>query len=113
MSPSYQPDDYKVDNEDEEYLTRVVVDTCARKFFMYSNQGDTREIQCDSVDAGGLAKVAGFTINVVDPASVGIDETDLFYNINIYPNPAKDNVKIDKYLSVNNSAFSRPTKTLA
>jgi hypothetical protein len=50
MTSSYQPDDYYPDNEDDEYLTKVVVDTCSRKFYLYSNEGETREVDCDNVD---------------------------------------------------------------
>ena len=46
----YDPSDYTVDNEGDEYLTRVVVDTCSRTFYMYSNEGDTKEIPVDTVD---------------------------------------------------------------
>tara|TARA_Y100000817_G_scaffold172331_1_gene134610 strand:+ start:325 stop:555 length:231 start_codon:yes stop_codon:yes gene_type:complete len=50
MTSSYQPEDYYVDNENDEYLTRVVVDTCARTFHMYSNEGNMNSVPCDSVD---------------------------------------------------------------
>jgi len=50
MTSSYQPEDYYVDNDDDDYLTRVVVDTCSRKFYLYSSGGDTREVDCDDVD---------------------------------------------------------------
>ena len=50
MTSSYQPDDYYLDNEDDEYLAKVVVDTCSRKFYLYSNEGETREVDCDNVD---------------------------------------------------------------
>ena len=43
------PEDFHAD-EDDEYLTRVVIDTCARTFYMYSNEGGKRKIVCDSVD---------------------------------------------------------------
>ena len=36
--------------ENDEYLTRVVVDTCARTFRLYSNEGDDRVVSCDSMD---------------------------------------------------------------
>ena len=42
-----QRDDYLCDNEDDEYLTRVVIDTNARTFYMYSNVGTKREICCE------------------------------------------------------------------
>ena len=44
------PEDLKVKDEDEEYLTRVVIDTCARTFRLYSNEGDERIITCDSLE---------------------------------------------------------------
>lgn len=47
---SYKPEDYYVDSENEEYMTRVVVDTCARCFWIYSNEGDERMIQCEKVE---------------------------------------------------------------
>ncbi len=37
------PEDFHA-NEDDEYLTRVVIDTCARTFYMYSNEGGKRKI---------------------------------------------------------------------
>tara|TARA_B100000965_G_scaffold324134_2_gene285993 strand:- start:1976 stop:2230 length:255 start_codon:yes stop_codon:yes gene_type:complete len=49
-SDSIDPSDYTVDSDDDEYLTRVVVDTCCRKFWMYSNEGDVREVTADSTD---------------------------------------------------------------
>ena len=39
-----------VKSDNDEYLTRVVIDTCARTFYMYSNEGDVRSIRCDSID---------------------------------------------------------------
>ena len=50
MTSSYQPEDYYRDSEEDEYLTKVVVDTCASKFYLYSNEGETREVDCDNVD---------------------------------------------------------------
>lgn len=47
---NYQPEDYYVENEDDEYLTRVVVDTCARSFHMYSNEGNMNTVEADTVD---------------------------------------------------------------
>ena len=38
------------DEENDEYLTRVVVDTCARTFRLYSNEGDDRVVSCDSME---------------------------------------------------------------
>tara|TARA_B100000900_G_C20496622_1_gene681903 strand:+ start:105 stop:305 length:201 start_codon:yes stop_codon:yes gene_type:complete len=36
--------------KDDEYLTRVVVDTNSRTFYLYSNEGQRREVECDTVD---------------------------------------------------------------
>ena len=33
-----------------EYLTKCVVDPSLRSFYLYSNEGDKRTIECDSVD---------------------------------------------------------------
>ena len=42
-------DKYRAEGDDE-YLTRVVVDTCARTFRLYSNEGDERIVDCDSME---------------------------------------------------------------
>ena len=34
----------------DDYLTRCVVDPVARKFYLYSEQGDERVIDCETVD---------------------------------------------------------------
>ena len=47
---SESPEDLRVKDEDEEYLTRVVVDTCARTFRLYSNEGDERVVNCEHAD---------------------------------------------------------------
>jgi hypothetical protein len=44
------PEDYTVDNESDEYLTRVVIDTNSRKFYLYSSDGDTKIVECETVD---------------------------------------------------------------
>lgn len=48
MTSKYDRNDYTVDSDDDEYLTRVVVDTCARRFYMYSNEGETKVINTDT-----------------------------------------------------------------
>ena len=48
MTSKYDRGDYTVDNDDDEYLTRVVVDTCARRFYMYSNEGETKVVDTDT-----------------------------------------------------------------
>ena len=53
-----------VKSDNDEYLTRVVIDTSARTFYMYSNEGDKRSIRCDSVDE--FMTVLDLVRNVVD-----------------------------------------------
>ena len=47
---AHDPNDYTIDNEDDEYLTRVVVDVTARTFYLYSSEGDTRVVDDNSAD---------------------------------------------------------------
>ena len=35
---------------DEEYLMKCVVDPLRKTFYLYSNEGDTKEVVCDNVD---------------------------------------------------------------
>ena len=35
---------------DEEYLMKCVEDTQKRTFYLYSNEGDKKEVVCDNVD---------------------------------------------------------------
>lgn len=37
-------------SDTEEYLTRCVVDTLARKFYLYSSEGDERVVECETVE---------------------------------------------------------------
>ena len=34
---------------DEEYFSKCVVDPAKRTFYLYSNEGDEKEVQCDTV----------------------------------------------------------------
>ena len=36
--------------EDEEYLTKCVVDPVRRTFYLYSSEGDTKQVDCDNVE---------------------------------------------------------------
>ena len=36
--------------EDEEYLTKCVVDPVRRTFYLYSSEGDTKHVNCDNVE---------------------------------------------------------------
>jgi hypothetical protein len=33
----------------EEYLTKCVVDPLARKFYLYSSEGETKEVTCETI----------------------------------------------------------------
>ena len=35
---------------EDEYLTRVVIDVSARTFRLYSNEGEVREVDCDTYE---------------------------------------------------------------
>ena len=35
---------------EEEYLMKCVVDTLKKTFYLYSNEGDTKEVVCDNTD---------------------------------------------------------------
>ena len=36
--------------EDEEQLTKCVVDPVRRTFYLYSSEGDTKQVDCDNVE---------------------------------------------------------------
>ena len=36
--------------EDEEYLTKCVVDPVRRTFYLYSSEGDKKTVDCDNVE---------------------------------------------------------------
>ncbi len=57
--------------EDDEYLTRVVIDTCARTFRLYSNEGDERVVDCDSMEE---------FMNVLDLVRKVVDEDIVAYS---------------------------------
>ena len=35
---------------DDEYLTKCVVDPAKRTFYIYSSEGDKKEVKCDTVE---------------------------------------------------------------
>jgi hypothetical protein len=49
----------------EEFLSRCVVDTLARKFYLYSSDGDERVVECETVDQ--FMNVLEVVRNQVDP----------------------------------------------
>ena len=36
--------------EDDEFLTKGVVDPAKRTFYLYSSEGDTKKVDCDNVE---------------------------------------------------------------
>jgi hypothetical protein len=58
-------------SETEEFLTRCVVDTLARKFYLYSNEGDERVVECETVDQ---------FMNVLEVVRTQLDENTLVYS---------------------------------
>ncbi len=57
--------------ETEEFLTRCVVDILARKFYLYSNEGDERVVECETVDQ---------FMNVLEVVRTQLDEDTLVYS---------------------------------
>lgn len=41
---------YKPQEKDPDFLTRVVVDTSLRKFYLYSSEGNSRNVECETVE---------------------------------------------------------------
>ncbi len=58
-------------SETEEFLTRCVVDTLSRKFYLYSNEGDERIVECETVDQ---------FMNVLEVVRTQLDEDTLVYS---------------------------------
>lgn len=55
----------------EEYLTRCVVDTLKRKFYLYSSKGNERVVNCESVDE---------FLNVLEVVRTQVNDDILIYN---------------------------------
>jgi hypothetical protein len=56
---------------EEEFLTRCVVDTASRKVYMYSNLGDEKVVTCDNVNE---------FMNVLSFVRATVDEDVLSYS---------------------------------
>jgi len=54
----------------DEYLTRCVVDPVKRTVYLYSNEGDTKEVTCDTVEE---------FMNVLDFVRATVGEETLSY----------------------------------
>lgn len=55
----------------EEYLTRCVVDTLARKFYLYSSEGGEKVVECETVEQ---------FMNVLEVVRTQVDEETLVYS---------------------------------
>ena len=58
-------------NETDEFLTRCVVDTLARKFYLYSSEGNEKVVECQSVDQ---------FMNVLEVVRSQVHEDNLAYS---------------------------------
>jgi hypothetical protein len=67
-SESLSQFEQEVDNENEEYLIRCIVDTSCRKFTLFSNLGDKKTIQCETIDQ---------FMNVLGVVRASIDENNI------------------------------------
>jgi len=50
MESKYDFEDYTIDEEGDEYLTRCVVDPMKRTIYMTSNEGDERKVECEDIE---------------------------------------------------------------
>ena len=75
MSTEYNAEDYALENEDDEFLTRVVIDTCSRTFRLYSNEGETKIVECDNMKE--FMNVLTLVRGVVDDDVIAYSEVKL------------------------------------
>ena len=71
MSTEYNSNDYALENEDDEHLTRVVIDTCSRTFRLFSNEGGEKVVECDNMDE---------FMNVLELVRAVVDEDVVAYS---------------------------------
>ena len=50
MESKYDFEDYTIDEEGDEYLTRCVVDPMKRTIYVTSNEGDERKLECEDIE---------------------------------------------------------------
>ena len=52
MEENKRPDlgEDAVEYEDDEFLTKCVVDPAKRTFYLYSSEGDEKQVDCDNVE---------------------------------------------------------------
>lgn len=56
--------------EDQDFLTRVVVDTSLSKFYLYSSEGNSKVVDCETVEQ---------FMNVLELVRALIKEDDIVY----------------------------------
>ena len=71
MSKEYDAGDYALENEGDEHLTRVVIDTCSRTFRLFSNEGGEQIVECDNMDE---------FMNVLELVRAVVDEDVVAYS---------------------------------
>ena len=57
--------------ETEDFLTRCVVDTLARKFYLYSSEGNEKMVECETVEQ---------FMNVLEVVRSQVHEDNLAYS---------------------------------
>ena len=67
----YNARDYSCENENDEHLTRVVIDTCSRTFRLYSNDGGEKIVECDNMEE---------FMNVLELVRAVVDEDVVAYS---------------------------------
>ena len=48
--PNYDFNDYTIENDGDEYVTRCIVDPMRRSVRLLSSQGDERNVDCDTLE---------------------------------------------------------------
>ena len=64
----YKREDYLTDNDDDEYLTSILVDVNARYFVLFSSEGSEKKVECETVE--DFMQVLELVRTVVDDESV-------------------------------------------
>lgn len=67
---TYDRSDYLIDNDEDEYLTSILVDINSRYFVMFSDKGDERKVECESVNE---------FMDVLELVRAVVDEDIVFY----------------------------------
>ena len=75
---SYNPEDYYIDNEDDVYLTKCIINVCASKIVIHASDDSVREIECDNAEE--FTKVLDLIRHVVN--EVDIEYADPIFTSN-------------------------------